>query len=75
MEIEHCVQGDGGEIRNFLHGKKLLTKDGLMTWKAMQKVMELQNVWQKGDKEDNGTLIILYEDFAQGTCIENPNNI
>ena len=38
-----------------------------MTWKVLQKVIELQNVWHKGDKDDNDALIIRYEDYVQGT--------
>ena len=52
----------------------MLTKDDLMTWKVLQKQIELQNVRHKADKEDNDTLIILYEDFTQGTYNEKPKN-
>ena len=41
-----------------------------MTWTALQKQIELQNVRHKVDKEDNAILIILYEDFDQGTYNE-----
>ena len=39
MEVEHCVRGDGEDIRNFLHRieKKLTTKDSLVTWEALQR--------------------------------------
>ena len=76
MEVEHCVRGDGEDIRNFLHRieKKWTTKDGLITWKALQRQVELQNVRHKGDKEHNDTLSFLYEDFAQGTYSEKLKN-
>ena len=28
MEVEHCVRGDGEEIRNFLHGTKKIVDKG-----------------------------------------------
>ena len=75
MEVEHCVLGDGEEIRTFLHRiKKIFDKDGLMTKKVLQKVIRLQNVWNKADKEDNDTLTILCEDCVQGTYNEKPRN-
>ena len=45
-----------------------------MIWKVLQKQIELQNVRHKGDKEDNDTLIIHYEDSAPGTYNEKPKN-
>ena len=73
MEVEHCVRGNGEEIRNFIHR----IKDGLMTWKVSQKAIELQSVRRKEGKENNDTLTTLYEDFvqvAQEYLMEHPNS-
>ena len=75
MEVQHFVRGDGEEIRRFLHRiKKIADKCWPDDNKVLQKVIELQNVRHKGDKEDNDTLIIHYEDLAQGTYNEKPKN-
>ena len=54
--------------------RRLWIKDGLMTWKVLQKVIELQNTRHKRDKGNHDTLLILYEDFVQGTYNEKPGN-
>ena len=71
MEVEHCVRGDGEKIRNFLHRKKKIVHKG---WPDdMEGTVEadrLQKIGLKEDKEDNSILIILSEDFVQGTYKE-----
>ena len=45
-----------------------------MTWKVFQKGDRAAERQAQRDKEDNDTLIILYEDFIQGTYNERPRN-
>ena len=71
MEVEHCVRGNGEEVRNFLHRiKKIVDKGWPDDMEGIAKQIELQNVRHKGDKEDNDIFIILHEDFVQGTYSE-----
>ena len=72
---EHCVRGDGEEIRKFLHRiKEIFEKRWPDDMEGTAEGDRAAKRQAQGSQRRQSTLIILYEDFAQGTYNEKPKN-
>ena len=76
MEVEHCVRGDGEEIRNFLHRIKKFVDKG---WPDdMEGIVEADRAAERqaqGRQRRQRILITLGEDFVQDTYNEKLKSI